>query len=215
LALRRSKSTARLSWPSRRGRLMARPRIVAITRGAFPVLTTDLSSWLGDVADPVQLVLDFPVAPDPGGRGGCRGCIRPRRRCQMLIRACGYSTVDRAARNSRAGGGVQNVMSWAACTRSCCRGLAGRARPRLAGGGPGRAHHLAPAVIAAVSGSARVRSAQSKSFYRTHACFASPAHPHPERGRTDACFASPAHPQPERGRPGTRAQTVWATRIQF
>ena len=33
------------SWPSRRSRLMARLRSVAITRGAFPVLTRDLSSW--------------------------------------------------------------------------------------------------------------------------------------------------------------------------
>jgi hypothetical protein len=34
-----------LEWPSRRSRLMARLRSVAMTRGAFPVLTRDLSSW--------------------------------------------------------------------------------------------------------------------------------------------------------------------------
>ena len=33
-----------LSWPSRRKRLMARLLSEAITRGAFPVLTSDLSS---------------------------------------------------------------------------------------------------------------------------------------------------------------------------
>jgi acetate---CoA ligase (ADP-forming) len=47
------------------------------------------------------------------------------------------------------------------------------------------------AVIRARSGSARVRSANSKSFYRT-----------------DACFASLAHRHAERGRPETRAQTA-------
>src|SRR5512133_712514 len=41
-------------WPSRRSRLMARLRSVAITRGAFPVLTRDLSFLVGDVADPVD-----------------------------------------------------------------------------------------------------------------------------------------------------------------
>lgn len=38
-------AAAMLSWPSRRSRLIARLRRAAITRGAFPVLTKDLSSW--------------------------------------------------------------------------------------------------------------------------------------------------------------------------
>jgi hypothetical protein len=33
-----------LAWPSRRSRLMTRLLSDAITRGAFPVLTSDLSS---------------------------------------------------------------------------------------------------------------------------------------------------------------------------
>jgi len=37
-------AAAMLEWPSRRRRLMARLRSDAITLGAFPVLTRDLSS---------------------------------------------------------------------------------------------------------------------------------------------------------------------------
>ena len=37
-------AAAMLAWPSSRRMLMARLRSVAITRGAFPVLTRDLSS---------------------------------------------------------------------------------------------------------------------------------------------------------------------------
>jgi hypothetical protein len=37
-------AAAMLSWPSKRRRLMARLRSVTMTRGAFPVLTRDLSS---------------------------------------------------------------------------------------------------------------------------------------------------------------------------
>ncbi len=37
-------AAAMLAWPSRRSRLMARLRNDAITWGAFPVLTSDLSS---------------------------------------------------------------------------------------------------------------------------------------------------------------------------
>jgi hypothetical protein len=38
-------AAAMLSWPLSRSRLIARLRRVAMTRGAFPVLTRDLSSW--------------------------------------------------------------------------------------------------------------------------------------------------------------------------
>ncbi len=38
-------AAAMLAWPSRRRMLMAKLRSDAITRGAFPVLTSDLSSW--------------------------------------------------------------------------------------------------------------------------------------------------------------------------
>jgi len=38
-------AAAMLAWPSRRRRLMATLRRIAMTRGAFPVLTSGLSSW--------------------------------------------------------------------------------------------------------------------------------------------------------------------------
>ena len=38
-------AAAMLEWPSRRRMLMARLRSDAITRGAFPILIRDLSSW--------------------------------------------------------------------------------------------------------------------------------------------------------------------------
>ena len=38
-------AAAMFVWPSRRRMLMARLRSEAMTPGAFPVLTRDLSSW--------------------------------------------------------------------------------------------------------------------------------------------------------------------------
>jgi hypothetical protein len=50
---------------------MARLRSDAITRGAFPVLTRDLSSRnVTSRTDPVKAVFYFPVAPHPGRQGG-------------------------------------------------------------------------------------------------------------------------------------------------
>jgi hypothetical protein len=59
-----------LAWPSSRRMLIARLRSDAMTRGAFPVLTRGLVFLVGDVADPVELVLYVPVAGDPGGEVG-------------------------------------------------------------------------------------------------------------------------------------------------
>jgi hypothetical protein len=38
-------AAAMFAWPPKRSRLIDRLRSDAITRGAFPVLTSDLSSW--------------------------------------------------------------------------------------------------------------------------------------------------------------------------
>ncbi len=67
-----------LSQPVRRSRLIAVLRRVAMTRGC--VSGADLGAVLveGDVAHPVQSVLDAPVALDPRGEDGrwCGGVIR-------------------------------------------------------------------------------------------------------------------------------------------
>jgi hypothetical protein len=55
-------AAAMLAWPSRRKRLIARLRSVAITRGGVPGPDQETVFPVGDVADPVEPVLYLPVA---------------------------------------------------------------------------------------------------------------------------------------------------------
>ena len=90
-------AAAMLAWPSSRSRLMARLRSEAMTRGAFPVLTRGAVLLAGDVADPVELVLDVPVPLDPGGEGGRAVEFDPRRGEDGLDGAADLGDLRRAA----------------------------------------------------------------------------------------------------------------------
>ena len=61
-----------LACPARRRMLMTRLRMAAMTWGPVPVRGGEIFAE-GDVADPVELVLDLPVAADPGGELGRLG----------------------------------------------------------------------------------------------------------------------------------------------